>query len=107
MRTNSENENTQKIVTVEICSEKSECGNIKPNERALPISNKFSIHMTETLVALMNSRNSMKLIQEGSGRASILKTPIYTKAGDRLRIKDNNHDLTPEIYKTIFNIIHW
>ena len=37
--------------------------------------------MTETLGALMNSKNSLKL-QDESGRASILGVPINTLGGD-------------------------
>ena len=55
--------------------------------------------MTETLGALMNSKNSLKLIPDDSGRASILGVPINTLGGDRAQINDNVYDLTPEIYK--------
>ena len=56
--------------------------------------------MTETLGALMNSKNSLKLIPDDSGRTSILGVPINTLGGDRIQIKDNVYDLTPEIYKS-------
>ena len=57
--------------------------------------------MTETLGALMNRKNSLKLKQDDSGRASILRTPINTLGDDRIQIKDNIYDLTPEIYKAL------
>ena len=57
--------------------------------------------MTETLGALMNSKNSSKLIPDDSGRASILGVPINTLGGDRIQINDNIFDLTPEIYKAL------
>ena len=55
--------------------------------------------MIETLGALMNSKNTLKLIQEDSVRASILGNPIHTLGGDRIQINDNVYDLTPEIKK--------
>ena len=46
--------------------------------------------MMETLGALINSKNSKKMIQDDSGRPSILGTPICTLVctlgGDRVRI---------------------
>ena len=38
----------------------------------------------------------MKLIQGDLDRASILRIPIYTLGGDRIRMNDNVYDLTPE-----------
>ena len=49
----------------------------------------------------MNSRNTLKLIQADSGRASTLRIPIHTLGGDRIRKIDNIYDLTPEIYETL------
>ena len=48
----------------------------------------------------MSSANSLKITSSPSG-ASILGVPIYTLGGDRLQIKDNICDLTPEIYKAL------
>ena len=64
---NSEIEINQDVVPVEIDSE--EYNEI--NLRALPNSNSFSSLMTETLGALMNSKNSLKLLPDDSGRATI------------------------------------
>ena len=56
--------------------------------------------MTKTLGRLMSSANSLKIISTPSG-ASILGVPINTLGGDRIQIKDNIYDLTPEIYKAL------
>ena len=71
---NSENDNNQEIVPVEI---ESEDENIQTNLRALPNSSIFSDQMTKTLGRLMSSANSLKLTSSPSG-ASILGVPIYT-----------------------------
>ena len=94
---NSENENNQEIVPVEI---ESEDENNQTNLRALPNSSIFSNQMTKTLGRLMSSANSLKINSSPSG-ASILGVPVYTLGGDRLQIKDNVCDLTPEIYKAL------
>ena len=38
----------------------------------------------ETLGVLMNIKNSLKLLQEYSGRASILGIPFFTLGGDTI-----------------------
>ena len=65
---NPENENNQDVFPVEIDSE---VDNIQSNMRALSNSNKFFSNMKETLGTLMNSKNSLKLLQDTSGRASL------------------------------------
>ena len=57
--------------------------------------------MTETLGALMNSKNSLKLIPDDSSRATILRVPINTLGVDRIQINDSVYDLTPEIYNAL------
>ena len=94
---NSENENNQEIVPVEI---ESEDENIQTNLKALPNSSMFSDQMTKTLGRLMSSLNFIKIIASPSG-PTILGVPIYTLGGDRMQIKDNIFDLTPEIYKAL------
>ena len=47
----------------------------------------------------MNSRDSLKISQDESGRAIILGVPIQKIGGDRIKLKENIYDLTPEIYK--------
>ena len=56
--------------------------------------------MTKTLGRLMSSANSLKINSTPSG-ATILGVPIITLGGDRIQIKDNIYDLTPEIYKAL------
>ena len=94
---NSEIENIQEIVPVEI---ESEDENIQTDLRALPNSSMFSDQMTKTLGRLMSSLNSLKIIAFPSG-PTILGVPIYTLGGDRIQIKDNVYDLTPEIYRAL------
>ena len=55
---NSENENNQEIVPVEV---ESEDENIQTNLRALPNSSMFSEQMKKTLGRLMSSANSLKI----------------------------------------------
>ena len=97
---NSYNENNEEIVPIEI---ESEDENIQINVNALPNSNKVSFFMMETLGVLMNSKNTLKVIQDESGRASILGTPIYTLGSDRKRMNDIIYDLTREIFNAIFS----
>ena len=94
---NSENENIQEIVPVEI---ESKDENIQSNITTLPNSSIFSDLMTETLGSLMSSSNSLKLNSSPSG-ATILGVPIYTLGGDKLTIRDNDYELTPEIFKAL------
>ena len=94
---NSENENNQEIVPLEI---ESEDENIQTNLRALPNSSMFSDQMTKTLGRLMSSATSLKIKSSPSG-ATILDVPINTLGGDRIQIKDNIYDLTPEKYKAL------
>ena len=75
---NSENENNQELVPVEI---ESEDENIETNLRALPNSSIFSDQMTKTLGRLMCSASSLKIKSTLSG-ASILRVPINTLGGD-------------------------
>ena len=60
----------------------------------------FSDQMTKTLGRLMSSANSLKTKSTLSD-ATILGVPIITLDGDRIQIKDNIYDLTPEIYKAL------
>ena len=63
-KSNSENENNQEIVPVEI---ESEDENIQTNLRALPNNSMFSDQMTKTLGRLMSSANSLKITSTPSG----------------------------------------
>ena len=60
----------------------------------------FSDQMSKTLGRLMSSFNSLKIKPSTSG-ATILGVPINTLGGDRIQIKDNIYDLTPEIYRAL------
>ena len=93
----SENEKMQEIVPVEI---ESEDENFQTNLRALPNSSMFSDQMTKTLGRLRFSANSPKIKSTPSG-PKILGVSINTLGGDRIQIKDNIYDLTPEIYKAL------
>ena len=90
---------TKKISEV-IKESNSENENNQTNLRALPNSSMFNDQMTKTLGRLMSSANSLKIKSTPSG-ATILGVPIYTIGGDAIKIKDNVHDLTPEIYKAL------
>ena len=48
----------------------------------------------------MYSSNSLKTKSSPSG-ATILGVLIYTLGGDRLRIRDNDYELTPEIFEAL------
>ena len=48
----------------------------------------------------MSSLDSLKIKPSSSG-ATNLEVPIYTLGGDKLRIRDNVFELTPEIYKAL------
>ena len=56
--------------------------------------------MTKTLGRLKSSPNSLKIKLSHSG-ATILGVPIFTLGGDKLGIRDNEYDLTPEKYKAL------
>ena len=55
--------------------------------------------MTKTLGSLMSSSNSLRI--KASSGPTILGVPIYTLGGDKLRIGDNDYELTPEFYKAL------
>ena len=52
--------------------------------------------MTKTLGRLMSSANSLRIKSSPSG-ASILGVLIYTLVGEKLRIRDNDYEIPPEI----------
>ena len=97
---NSEDKNNQDIVPVPIESDNSEGDNTNPKIKPFPNSSIFSDLMTTTLRKLISSLNSLKIKPDPSG-ATILGVPVYTLGGDKLRIRDNDYDLTPEIYKAL------
>ena len=75
--------------------------NSKVDIKALPNSSKFSNSMRQMIGSLMNSRHSLKITQDESGRANILGIPIQISEGDTIKLNENVYDLTPEIYKAL------
>ena len=57
--------------------------------------------MRQMIGSLMNSRNSLKITQDESGRASILGVPFQISEGDTIKINENVYELTPEINKAL------
>ena len=89
------NESTQKIS--DVIKESNSNDKIK----TLPNSSKFSNSMRQMIGSLMNSRNSLKITQDESGRANILGIPIQISEGDTIKITENVYELTPEIHKAL------
>ena len=56
--------------------------------------------MTKKLGRLMSSSNSLKIKSFPPG-ATILAVPIYTLGGNKLRIRDNDYEFTPETYESL------
>ena len=56
--------------------------------------------MTKTLGSLMSSSICLRIKASPSG-PTILGVPIHTLGGDKLRIRDDDYDVTPEIYKAM------
>ena len=69
--------------------------------KALPNSSKFSNAMRQMIGSLMNSRNSLKITQDESGRANILGVPIQISEGDTIKINKNVYEITPKIYNAL------
>ena len=86
-------ENNQEMVPVE---NESKDENIRTNPKAHPNSSVFRELITETLSFLMSSSKSKKNFPS---RESIPGAPIHTLVGDKLRIRDNDYELTPKIIK--------
>ena len=89
------NESTQKI------SDVIKESNSKVDIKALPNSFKFSNSMKQMIGSLMNSRNSLKITQDETGRANILGVPIQISESDTIKINETVYELTPEIYKAL------
>ena len=75
--------------------------NSKVDIKALPNSSNFSNAMRKLIGSLMNSRNSLKITQDETGRANFLGVPIQISEGDTMKINETVYDLTPEIYKAL------
>ena len=87
------NESTQKI------SDVIKESNSKVDINALPNSSKYSNAMRQMIGSLMNSRNSLEITQDESGKRNILGVPIQISEGETIKINENVYELTPEIYK--------
>ena len=57
--------------------------------------------MRQMLGSLMNSKNSLEITQDESGRANILGVPIQISGADTIKINANIYELTPEKYKAL------
>ena len=75
--------------------------NSKVDIKALPNSSKFINSMRQMIGSLMNSRNSLKITQDESGKANILGIPIQISESNTIKINKNVYELTPEIYKAL------
>ena len=69
--------------------------------KALPNSSNFSISLRQMLGSLMNSKNSLKITQDESGKANFLGKPIQISGADTMKINENIYELTPEIYNAL------
>ena len=98
---NSEKENVQEIVPVEVELEDSEDENIdnKLGIKALPNSFKFSDLMKNTTNKLLSIKKSLKIDQDKG--TSIKGIPVLILGGDSLKIGDNVYETTPEIHKAL------
>ena len=57
--------------------------------------------MRQMLGSLMNSKNSLKITQDESGRANILGVPIQISGADTIKINENIYEVTSEIYNAL------
>ena len=93
------NENTKKLGDV---IEKS---NSKIDLKSILKNPKYSREMQELIGSLMRSHNSFKLIQDESGKGTILGVPIQISS-DSIKINENVYKLTPEVYKALSNPLY-
>ena len=95
-----ENENQKKIVPVEIETDDRN-KHIENFIRALPKSSKNTQMKREKLRSLMRSKNSLRIEQDDSGRATILGIPIQVVGINSLKLRDFIHNLTHEVHKAL------
>ena len=57
--------------------------------------------MRQILGSLRNSRNSLKVTQDESGRANSLGVPIQISGADTMKVNENIYELTPGTYKAL------
>ena len=75
-QSNSENENTQEIVLIEI-------DNFQTNIKSLTNSSNYSKSMREMLGSLKSSRKPLKNTQDDFGQATVLGVPFQRSGGSR------------------------
>ena len=93
------NENTKKLGDV---IKKS---NSKIDLKSILNNPKNSREMQELIGSLMRSHNSLKLVQDESGKGTILGVPIQISS-DSIKINENIYKLTPEVYKALSNPLY-
>ena len=67
--------------------------------KSLPKSSKFSNSMRQMLGSLMNSRNFLKITQDGLGHANVLGVPFQISGAELPKINENIYELTPGIFQ--------
>ena len=75
--------------------------NSKIDLKSMKNSSKYSNSMRQMIGSLMNIRNSLKIIQDESNRATILNVPIQISEDDKIKINENVYELSPEIFKAL------
>ena len=53
------------------------------------------------LGSLLTSRNSLINFQDEFGQRNFLGFPFQILGGDKIKLNNNNYDLTPEIYEAL------
>ena len=102
-KSDSENENHQELLPVEINSgdPKNETIDNESAKKNLPNSSKFIKMMEESLSLLLKSKICVRIEQDTLDQANINGTPIQILGGDTLKICDSLSELTPERHKTL------
>ena len=106
LKPNSETEDRQEIVPVEIAEIDSansddKAADIQSHIKSLPDGSKISIAMKRTSELLMSSPFSVRLDKEKTCRTTILGVPIYTTFDDKIKMNYNVLEFTDEIHKTL------
>ena len=93
------NESTKKLDDV---IEKS---NSKIDLKSILNNPQYGREMQEMIGSLMRSHNSLKLIQDESGKGTISGVPIQISS-DSIKTNENIYKLTPEVYKALSNPLY-
>ena len=95
--TDSENEKKSSNSPLKINLELEDEDHFQAHLGDLPNSSNFSYLMNQTLGMLMASRNSSKTKnQDDSARTNIFGVPIPILGGDKIKIRENTYEITPE-----------